>query len=249
MPNAARHLAAPHLLQNAWRRFLASTHSAWETAGKGDMMNIRAQLQMYGAAGLSTLDLLALTLTQSTDQQMLTRLACLLQQYDVRRLRRATIPEFESAGLTRSQAERLIAICELTRQLALLEAEPRPQIKTPGDAVAILRPLMEDLNQEAFRILVLNTKNQVVENLELYRGTVNCSVVRAAEVLRPAVIRHCPAILVAHVHPSGSPEASPEDITMTGQLVQAGKLLDIELVDHLILGHTRYLSLRTEMRW
>jgi DNA repair protein RadC len=213
------------------------------------MKHIREHLQMYGAAGLSTVDLLALTLTQKTEPQMLARLAHLLQAYDTRRLRRATIPEFESAGLTRSQAERLVAICELTRRLALLEAETLPQIKTPSDAAALLRPFLEDLDQESLRVLILNTKNQVLENIELYRGTVNSTEVRIAEILKPAVVRKSPAFLVAHVHPSGSPEASPEDITMTEQLVRAGKLLEIELVDHLILGHASYTSLRSRMNW
>lgn len=213
------------------------------------MKHIREHLQMYGAAGLSTADLLALTLTQKAESHILTRLARLLQVYDARRLRRATIPELQHAGLTRSQAERLVAICELTRRLALLEAETQPQIKAPSDAATLLRPLMEDLDQEMFRVLVLNTKNQVVENIELYRGTVNSMEVRIAEILRPAVIRKCPALLVAHVHPSGNPEASPEDIAMTEQLVQASKLLEIELIDHLILGHASYTSLRSRMQW
>lgn len=213
------------------------------------MNKLREQLQMYGTAELSTLDLLALTLTHRTEPRMQARLAHLLQHYGARRLRRASATELEAAGLTRVQAERLVALCELTRRLALLETEPLPPIHAPSDAVALLKPLMEDLDQEVFRVLVLNTKNQVVENLELYRGTVNSSVVRIAEILKPAVIRNCPAILVAHVHPSGNPGASPEDKAVTEQLVQAGKLLDIELVDHLILGHGNYLSLRTIMRW
>lgn len=213
------------------------------------MNYLREHLQMYGAAGLSTPDLLAFTLTHRTEPQMPARLAQLLQQYGVRWLRRATLPELEAAGLTRSQAERLMTTCELTRRLAILEAEPLPQIKTPYDAVALLRPLMEDQTQEVFRVLVLDTKNRVVENLELYRGTVNCHIARMAEVLKPAIIRHCPAILVAHLHPSGDPEPSPDDMTSTSNLVQAGKLLDIEVVDHLILGHGTYTSLRTTMRW
>ena len=213
------------------------------------MKHIREHLQTYGPAGLSTLDLLTLALTQKTEPQILVHLTQLLQQYDVRRLRGASIPELQHAGLTRSQAERLVAICELTRRLALLEAEPLPQIKAPGDAVALLKPFLEDRDQEIFRVLVLNTKNQVLENSELYRGTINSMEVRVAEILRPAVIRKSPAILVAHVHPSGNPDASAQDIAMTEQLVQAGKLLDVEIVDHIILGHASYVSLRTKLRW
>jgi DNA repair protein RadC len=213
------------------------------------MNYIREQLQMYGATVLSTPDLLAFTLSHKTDLQMPVRLAQLLQQFGVPWLRRASTADLEAAGLTRAQAERLVAVCELMRRLTVLEARPLLQITAPSDAIALLRPLMEDLNQEVIRVLVLNAKNQVMENLELYRGTVNCCLARVAEIFRPAVIRNCPAILVAHIHPSGSPDPSPEDITLTNHLVLAGKLLEIDVVDHLILGHASYTSLRSRMQW
>ena len=94
------------------------------------------------------------------------------------------------------------------------------------------------------RILVLDTKNRVVENISRYQGTVNSSVLRAAEVYRPAVIRNCPAIIICHNHPP-----SPEDIAVTQQLVAAGQHLDIELVDHLVIGNQRFVSLKERLRW
>lgn len=104
-------------------------------------------------------------------------------------------------------------------------------------------------NHEEMRILILDTKNHVVENVNRYRGTVNSSVLRAAEVFRPAVIRNCPSVIVCHNHPSGDPTPSPEDMEVTHQLVDAGKLLDIELLDHLVIGNPRYVSLKERMRW
>ena len=101
----------------------------------------------------------------------------------------------------------------------------------------------------SMRILVLDSKNQVVENIDRYSGTVNSSVLRAAEIYRPAITRNCPAVLVCHNHPSGDPTPSPEDIAVTEQLVQAGKVLDIELVDHLVIGNHKYVSLKEQMRW
>lgn len=212
-------------------------------------MNLHDRLQTYGPTELSTLELLALTLSYKAGPRTLARLARLLQDDRARRLRAAALPELETAGLTRSQAERLVAICELTRRLAVLEADPLPSISAPGDAVAILRPFMEDRDQETFRVLVLNAKNQVVENREIYRGTVDTTVVRIAEILRPAILRNCPALLVAHTHPSGDPQASPADLAMTKQLVRASKLLDLDLVDHLILGRASYTSLKSTLRW
>ena len=99
------------------------------------------------------------------------------------------------------------------------------------------------------RILVLDTKNRVVDNISRYQGTVNSSVLRAAEIYRPAVIRNCPAVLICHNHPSGDPTPSPEDIQVTEQLVEAGRYLDIELLDHLVIGNHRFVSLKERLKW
>ncbi len=105
------------------------------------------------------------------------------------------------------------------------------------------------LNCEQMRILTLDTKNQVVENTSRYRGTVNSSVLRAAEVFRSAVVRNCPGVIICHNHPSGDPTPSPEDIQVTEQLVEAGRYLDIELLDHLVIGNHRFVSLKERLKW
>src|SRR5258706_2097428 len=84
------------------------------------------------------------------------------------------------------------------------------------------------------RILILDTKNQVVDNISRYQGTVNSSVLRAAEIYRPAITRNCPGVIICHNHPSGDPTPSPEDIAVTEQLVQAGTELGIEVVEPLV---------------
>jgi DNA repair protein RadC len=210
---------------------------------------IREQLQVYGPTELSTLDLLAFVLEQHPDPRLWPRLADLLEQYSVQRLRQASAAELQQAGLTRIQAQRLVAIGELTRRLAVLDAEPFPRIRSSGDAVALLRPLMAYQDQETFRVLVLNRKHRLVENLELYRGTSDSAEVRIAEILRPVVVRKASALLVAHNHPSGDPEPSEKDLELTWQLVQAAKLLNVHLVDHLIIGNPRCLSLRSLLDW
>ena len=98
-------------------------------------------------------------------------------------------------------------------------------------------------------MLCLDTKNHVIAQHTVYQGTVNASVVRAAEVFRPAVIRKCPGLILCHNHPSGDPTPSPEDIKATKQLLAAGRILDIELVDHIIIGHQRFVSLKEHLRW
>ena len=213
------------------------------------MNYIREHLHMYGATELSTLDLLTLILARKAEPDLPARLTHLLQEYDVRRLRQANIAEFQQAGLSTVQAERLAAMCELTQRLAVMEIAPLPQITRPRDAEQLLRPLMGHLDHEVLRVLVLNSKKQVVENTELYRGTVGSTEVRIAEILRLVILRKCPGLLIAHVHPSGDPAPSPEDRMFTEQLVLAAKIFDIEVADHVIIGNPGYISLRTEMRW
>src|SRR5436309_10316604 len=108
---------------------------------------------------------------------------------------------------------------------------------------------MTYLDHEQMRILILDTKNQVIDNISRYQGTVNSSVLRAAEIFRPAIIRNCPGLILCHNHPSGDPTPSPEDIEATKHLVAAGRILDIELVDHIIIGHQRFVSLKEHLRW
>src|SRR6266702_1230901 len=95
----------------------------------------------------------------------------------------------------------------------------------------------------------LELAHKLIAKASLYQGTANSSVLRAAEVFRPAVIRNCPGLILCHNHPSGDPEPSPEDIQTTLQLVEAGRILDIELVDHIIIGHQRFVSLKGHLRW
>ena len=108
---------------------------------------------------------------------------------------------------------------------------------------------MRYLPHEEMRVLVLNTKSEVTANLCLYRGTVDTTVLRVAEILRPAIVRNCPKIVLCHNHPSGDSAASPEDIHVTEQVVAAGEILDIEVLDHIIVGNPHYTSLKELLKW
>ena len=155
-----------------------------------------------------------------------------------------------SAHFGEARAAQLQAVLETARRLTLPTDQEKYTIKSPQDAAALVRAEMEFLDHEELRVLVLNTKNQVEANLLLYQGTINSSVLRAAEIFRPAITRKCPNIIVCHNHPSGDPTPSPEDIEVTEQLVQAGKVLDVELLDHLVIGHhNRFISLKERLLW
>ena len=120
----------------------------------------------------------------------------------------------------------------------------RPQINCPQDVHTLLAPEMGALAQEQLRVLLLNTRNQVMGQRVIYIGNVNSSVVRPAEVLRAAVIDSAPSIIISHNHPSGDPTPSPEDVSITRDLVQAGKILGIDLLDHVVIGGDRWVSLK-----
>src|SRR5947209_19680796 len=140
------------------------------------------------------------------------------------------------------------ALC-LGRRLALVKPDVRYKIGIPADAANLVMLELAYLDSEQMRILVLDAKSQLVEKVSLYQGTANSSVLRAAEVFRPAIIRNCPGLILCHNHPSGDPTPSPEDIKVTRQLVAAGRVLDIELVDHIIIGHQRFVSLKEHLKW
>ena len=119
-----------------------------------------------------------------------------------------------------------------------------PSINTPHDVYDLLGPEMSTLAQEQLRVLLLNTRGQVVGQRTVYQGNVSSAIVRAAEVLRPAVLEAVPSIIVSHNHPSGAADPSPEDVAVTKDLVKAAKLLDIDLLDHVVIGGKRFVSLK-----
>ncbi len=119
-----------------------------------------------------------------------------------------------------------------------------PSVNSPEDIHSLLGPEMSSLAQEQLRVLLLDTKKKVMGQRVVYQGNVSSSMVRAAEVFRPAVVEAAPAIALAHNHPSGVAEPSAEDVSITRTLKQAGELLDIELVDHLVIGRGQCVSLR-----
>jgi DNA repair protein RadC len=103
---------------------------------------------------------------------------------------------------------------------------------------------MDALDQEHLVVISLDAKNRVLSQETLYIGNVNTSIIRIAEIFRLAIRQNAPAIIISHNHPSGDPDPSPEDVRVTRQIVEAGKMLDIDVLDHLVIGHQRYVSLK-----
>jgi DNA repair protein RadC len=147
-------------------------------------------------------------------------------------------------GLGATAASRLGRALELARRMAACGAEPGWRIRAPTDVGDRLRPAMRHLEQEELRVLLLNTKNLVTGMVTLYAGNLAGSSVRVGEVFRDAVRRQAAAIVVVHNHPSGDPSPSADDLRITAELAEAGRLLDIELLDHVVVARDGWVSLR-----
>jgi len=145
-------------------------------------------------------------------------------------------------GVGPAVAARIAAALELGRRLAREEPEHRARIQGPRDVYARCAPVMRDLVQEEFHVLLLDVRHAVTAEYTITRGTLDTSVVHAREVFRPAILDSAAAIILVHNHPSGDPSPSTLDETVTSSLVAAGEVVGIPVLDHVIIGDGRYVS-------
>ena len=207
----------------------------------------RERLKNAGASALSNAELLAIILRiGGRGENVLDMAQRLLSTYHgLGGLARASCGELATQrGVGTAKAAQMLAAFELGKRLLVASPDDRPQVTSPADAANLLMAEMATLEQEHLRTLLLDTKHRVLASPTVYVGNVNTSVIRVAELFREAIKLNCVALIVAHNHPSGDPTPSPDDVKVTEQIVQAGKLLDIEVLDHLVIGHHRYVSLK-----
>lgn len=200
----------------------------------------RATLRRLGAAACRDDELLALAVGGS-DALSLAR-QVLAGRGGLAGLANVGIAELGALGARRAAA--LVASVELGRRVASALPAPRWQVRAPTDLAERLLPAMAHLEREELRVILLTTKNTVIAMVTVYVGNLAGSSVRVGEVFREAIRRQAASVVVAHNHPSGDPAPSGEDLRITGDLAKAGRLLDIELLDHLVIGHGRWVSLR-----
>lgn len=201
------------------------------------------RLEKLGPGALSTAELLHLLLDARTDPLLPMRLLATL--HTLNEMVHATpLDLLRVVGMTRLRSARVRAALELGKRVQGESLQQNPIIRSPSDVALILLPEMAGLQQEQMRVILLNTKNSVVGVSTVYQGSIHTTVVRVSELYREAVRQNCVAIVVAHNHPSGDPTPSPEDVAVTKEIVQAGKLLDIEVIDHLVIGANRWVSLK-----
>lgn len=188
-----------------------------------------AILLATGRPGRSALDLAGDLLMQST--ATLSGLA-----------RRPVADLARSRGVGAAKAARIAAALELGRRLQEEGRVDRPRIASAADVYRWFAPRLVDLAAEEFHVLALDTQSAVLRDLLITRGILNGSLVHPREVFRGAIAEAAAGIILAHNHPSGDPTPSPDDRAITRQLVEAGRILDMPVYDHIIIGSGRYLS-------
>ncbi|MDW0118104.1 DNA repair protein RadC [Sporosarcina thermotolerans] len=207
----------------------------------------RERLIRQGAASLSNQELVAILLRTGTKEESVLLLANrILNSFDkIQDLKNATVEEMMAVkGVGQAKAVQLLAAAEIGKRIHRRHSEGRYVIKSPEDAAAYLMTDMSSLLQEHFVVLFMNVKNEVLHKQTIFIGSLNSSIVHPREIFREAVKRSAASIIVSHNHPSGNPSPSPEDIEVTKRLVEAGSIMGIELLDHIIIGDHRFISLK-----
>lgn len=207
----------------------------------------RERLEHFGSNALSSTELVAIILRVGTKDENVIRLAQrLLTQYGgLLGLAQAPFTELVAVkGLGQAKITQLKAAFELGRRLLIASPQERPTVKSPGDVANLLMMEMAILEQEHLCTVLLDSKNHVLKVHTVYVGSLNTAVVRVGELFREAIRYNSAALIVAHNHPSGDPTPSAEDVHVTRQIVEAGKLLNIDVLDHLVIGQARWVSLK-----
>jgi DNA repair protein RadC len=208
----------------------------------------RERLRDYGSNSLSVAELLAILLrTGSAKESALSQAARLLKDFDgLPGLARTSFADLcAQPGLGEAKAAQLMAALELGVRCAESAHTERTPVRSPEDIASLVMRDMSRLEQEEVRVILLDTRNHVISKHEVYRGSVHTTNIRIGELLRDAVKANAAGIVAVHNHPSGDPTPSAADISMTKSLFDAAKLMDIDLLDHLVIGGGKFVSLKS----
>lgn len=207
----------------------------------------REKLVAKGAENLKDSELLAILLRTGRAGKNVIEIAFqILSKNSKRRLLQMTYQDLlKISGIDSAKATTLLAAFELSKRALEVDDSNLPIISTPKDVVAQLTELRNN-KKEHFVVMYLNARNQLVHKETVSMGTLNANLVHPREIFEPAVRILAAQIIIAHNHPSGDPEPSADDLTITKRLIEAGKILGIEVIDHIIVGKTTYRSLKKD---
>lgn len=207
----------------------------------------RERLEKYGAEALSNAELLALLCRTGTSEYSVIALAeHILGKFGgLRGVATARAEELrEIKGIGPAKSVEILAMVELGKRLAIASGGLDPIIRSPQDAADILMARLRDEKQEKFYGVFLNAKNMVIKTLQITVGVLDSSLITPREIFREGIACSSASVILAHNHPSGDPTPSQDDITVTKRLCSAGTAIGIEVLDHLIIGDNRWLSLK-----
>jgi DNA repair protein RadC len=225
----------------------ASQHYLIEEAVPSIDERPRERLIRYGAQALSSTELLAIALRTGTEDRSAQEMAeHLLQRFHgLRGVAKASLKELARVkGVGPTKAMQIAACVELGRRLAARVSEPKPIIHSPEDVADLLMPELSGEKKEHVKSLLLDTKNRVMSVNSVSVGSLDSSIVHPREVFKDAIAASAASIILAHNHPSGDPTPSQEDQQITLRLVKAGEILGVDVLDHLILGDGKWVSLK-----
>lgn len=205
------------------------------------------KLDKYGAAHLTDVELLAILLRTGTREKSPLDLAreLLEMAYGFRAIEKLSIVELQTIkGIGKVKAIQIKAILEIAKRYHREAGNIRYQIQSPSEIAEYYMEEMCELTQEHFKVIVLNTKNEIMADRDLFIGTVNRSLVSPREVFEYALKNSAVAVILMHNHPSGDPEPSAEDVLLTRRCAEVAKLMDIDLLDHIVIGKHKFVSLK-----
>lgn len=206
----------------------------------------RERLIKRGASALSDSELLAVILrTGSRKENVINLSQRILSQYNIKQLSQANVTQLMGIyGIKEGKAAQITACFEIARRLESFNEEVKPKINTPEDVYRLIYPRVREQKKECFIELCLDTKNQIIKEDTISVGSLNANIVHPREVFKTALAESAAHIIVAHNHPSGDPAPSKEDIEITRKLVETGKIMGIDVLDHVIIGDKRHFSMK-----
>ncbi|SHI49359.1 DNA replication and repair protein RadC [Clostridium cavendishii DSM 21758] len=206
----------------------------------------REKIIKYGPDSLSNVELLALLLRTGTSSENVITLSSriLKEVHGLNGLFSASAEELMCIkGVKEAKATQILALCEIFKRFRSFE-KSEYKISSPKDVAELLTDEVRSLEQEVFILIMLNTKNVVIGKKELFKGTLNSSVVHPREVFKEALKKSANSIIISHNHPSGDPTPSKEDVNITLRIKECGKLIGIDLIDHIIIGNNKFISMK-----
>lgn len=205
----------------------------------------RERMMKYGPDALSDAEMLAIILKTGTKGENVTDVANrLIQKYGIDRLSKLTLPELQEInGIGPAKAMQITAVFHLNKRCRFAEKEKTP-VKTARDVYDYARPLLAEKEKEHIMVMYLDAKNRINKHETVSMGTLNSSLIHPREIFKTAIKENTNAIIVAHNHPSGDPTPSKDDREITKELHSAGELLEIQMLDHVIIGKDNYYSFK-----